>query len=179
MKKAAVLVLLGLSLSACGSGKPALDAPQEAKHFALDSLGELVASTPGVSYDPDVSTDGRGSIRVDATGKVTVPLFEIRDVSCENCILAYQARLKTENLEGQAYLEMWVRVPQGEFFSRSVDHPLTGSTDWMRVSTPFFLQAGQAPDLLRLNLVVVGRGRAWIDDVRLQRASMPPAMPAR
>jgi hypothetical protein len=65
---------------------------------------------------------------------------------------------------------MWVRIPgEGEFFSRGLDRPLTGTTSWAAVATPFFLEAGQRPDLIRLNLVVNGKGRAWIDDIRLLR----------
>jgi hypothetical protein len=40
---------------------------------------------------------------------------------------------------------------------------------WMTAVIPFFLQAGQKPDLIRRNLVVQGKGRVWIDDVRLMR----------
>jgi len=69
---------------------------------------------------------------------------------------------------------MWVRIPgKGEFFSRSLDRPITGKMSWMTVATPFFLQAGQKPDLIRLNLVVQGKGRVWIDDIRLLRAPLP------
>ncbi len=43
----------------------------------------------------------------------------------------------------------------------------------MEVATPFLLQQGQKPDLIRLNLVVKGKGRVWIDDVRLLRRPLP------
>ncbi len=43
----------------------------------------------------------------------------------------------------------------------------------MTSTIPFFLQAGQKPDLIRLNLVVAGKGRVWIDDVRLLRQPLP------
>ena len=89
---------------------------------------------------------------------MTVPLFEVSDITIENSTLIYQASLKSENLDGKAYLEMWVRLPgKGEFFSRGLDRPLTGTMSWMTVATPFFLQTGQKPDLIRLNLVVQGK----------------------
>jgi hypothetical protein len=44
---------------------------------------------------------------------------------------------------------------------------------WMTVATPFFLQAGQKPDLIRLNLAVNGTGKVWIDDIRLMRQPLP------
>ena len=107
---------------------------------------------------------------MDANQQVTVPLFEVTDVSIENATLLYQASLQTQGLDGKAFLEMWVRIPgKGEFFSRGLDRPVTGTMSWMTAVTPFFLQAGQKPDLIRLNLVVQGKGRVWIDDVRLMR----------
>ncbi|HZQ68982.1 MAG TPA: hypothetical protein VFA68_10735 [Terriglobales bacterium] len=159
-----------LVLSVCGIAQ---QAPTELKHFALDSL-DGVRAVSAVSFDAEKSSDGKGSLRVDAAGPMTVPLFEVADVSLENAMLIYQASLQSEKLDGKAFLEMWVRIPgKGEFFSRALDRPLTGSMNWMTVATPFFLQAGQKPDLIRLNLVVQGKGRVWIDDIHLMRAPLP------
>ena len=141
----------------------------ELKHFALDSMDGVRAAS-GVSLDAAVSSDKHGSLRVDATEPMPVPLFEVTDVSLENAGLIYQASLQTEGLKGQTYLEMWVRLPgKGEFFSRGLQRPLSGTTSWAVVETPFFLQAGQKPDLIRLNLVVNGTGKVWIDDIHLLR----------
>jgi len=105
---------------------------------------------------------------------MTVPLFEVRDVSIDNAVLIYQASLQSEKLDGRAFLEMWVRIPgKGEFFSRALDRSVTGTMSWMTVAAPFFLQDGQKPDLIRLNLVVEGKGRVWIDDIHLSRAPLP------
>jgi hypothetical protein len=74
----------------------------------------------------------------------------------------------------RSFVKMGVRIPgKGEFFSRGLDRPITGTMSWMTVATPFFLQAGQKPDLIRLNLVVQGKGRVWIDDVHLMREPLP------
>lgn len=128
----------------------------------------------GVAFDLDVSSDGKGSLRADSAGQLLVPLFEITDVNSDNTALIYQASLQSDKLEGQAYLEMWVRLPgRGEFFSRGLDRPVTGTMSWVQTATPFFLQTGQKPDLIRLNLVVNGKGRVWIDDIRLLRQPLP------
>jgi hypothetical protein len=145
----------------------------ELKHFPMDSM-EGIRAMAGVHFDPRVSTDGKGSVRIDANGEMTVPLFEVTDVSVDNAILIYQASLQSQNLDGRAFLEMWVRIPgKGEFFSRALDRPVTGTVSWMSVATPFFLQSGQKPDLIRLNLVVQGKGKVWIDDVKLMKAPLP------
>ena len=96
-------------MSACASGQ-APTAAVELKHFPLDSL-EGVRATTGASFDPKISADGKGSLRVDAKEPITVPLFEVTDVSVENATLIYQARLQSESLDGKAFLEMWVRIP--------------------------------------------------------------------
>jgi len=171
MKTFLVLVVV-LAMSACTNSGQA-PSPVELKHFPLDSL-EGVRATSGVSFDPKVSTDGRGSLRVDANQAMTVPLFEVTEVSIENTTLLYQASLQTQSLDGKAFLEMWVRIPgKGEFFSRGLDRPVTGTVSWMTAVTPFSLEAGQKPDLIRLNLVVQGRGRVWIDDVHLTGQPLP------
>ena len=173
MKQRFLILALVLATSACTSSQQTPAAPVELENFALNSL-EGVRATTGVSFDPKVSSDGKGSVRVDSTEPLIVPLFEVTDVSIENAVLIYQASLQSENLNGKAFLEMWVRIPgRGEFFSRGLDRPVTGNMSWMTVATPFFLQTGQKPDLIRLNLVVQGKGRVWIDDIHLMRAPLP------
>ena len=173
MKNSFLVLVMGLAINACTSRQAPTTAAVELKHFSLDSLEEVRATT-GSSLDPKVSADGRGSLRVDAKEPMTVPLFEVTDVSVENATLIYQASLQSENLDGKAFLEMWVRIPgKGESFSRGLDRPIRGTMSWMTVATPFFLQAGQRPDLIRLNLVVQGTGRIWIDDVHLMRGALP------
>jgi hypothetical protein len=172
MKNRLPALLIGLAISACTSGQ-APTAAVELKHFPLDSL-EGVRATTGASFDPEISADGKGSLRVDAKEPITVPVFEVTEVGLDNATLIYRASLQSEGLDGKAFLEMWVRIPgKGEFFSRGLDRPVTGTMSWTTVATPFFLQAGQKPDLIRLNLVVQGKGRVWIDDVHLVREPLP------
>jgi len=109
---------------------------------------------------------------IESTGTQTVCIFEVADPDAENCTLLYQARLKCEGLRERAYLEMWCRFPGlGEFFSRGLDRPVTGTTDWRLCATPFFLEAGQRPNLVRLNLVIEGPGKVQIKDIALRKAS--------
>ena len=174
MKNILLVLVIGLAIGACTSGQ-APPTAVDLRHFPLDSL-EGVRATTGASFDPKISTDGKGSLRVDAREPINIPLFELTDVGVENATLIYQASLQSENLDGKAFLEMWVRIPgKGEFFSRGLDRPITGPMSRMTVATPFLLQAGQKPDLIRLNLVVQGKGRVWIDDVHLMREPLPTA----
>ena len=147
-------------------------ATAELRSYPLDDLQGLITQS-GVSFDKTISSDGSGSLRIDATGPTTVRLFETGDIDIENARLIYQARLRTENVEGRAYLEMWCHFPgKGEFFSKGLMAPLTGTTAWTTVETPFFLKEGENPDNVRLNLVIDGKGTAWIDDVRLLKGAL-------
>jgi hypothetical protein len=139
----------------------------ELKHYPLDSL-EGIISRSGVELDKNISSDGNGALRVTAAAPVTVRLFETGDIPVDNARIIYQARLRADNVQGQAYLEMWCRFPgKGEFFSRAMHAPLSGTAEWSSQETPFFLKSGEDPDEIKLNLVINGTGTVWIDDIRL------------
>jgi hypothetical protein len=104
----------------------------------------------------------------------TLRLFEVPNPGLDRCKVIYRAKLKTEGLVGRAYLEMWCQFPGlGEAFSRGLDNVVTGSNDWATFQTPFFLKAGEKPDLIRLNLVVEGTGKVLIKDVELSSGPLP------
>ena len=112
----------------------------ELNQFPIDNLEGIITQS-GIQIDNAVSSDGNGSLRVTATKPIVVRLFEVGDIDIENARLIYQAKLRTEGVEGQVYLEMWCRFPgKGEFFSRGLQTPLTGTTDWTTEETPFFLK---------------------------------------
>lgn len=142
------------------------------KRFPIDSLDGIITRS-GAVLDKDDSSDGRGSLRVNADAPETIRLFEIDDIEIENARLTYQAKLRSKNLQGQAYLEMWCHFEgRGEFFSRGFQDSVSGTMKWITAETPFFLRKGEKPDIIKLNLVVNGRGTVWIDDVRLLKGPL-------
>jgi hypothetical protein len=170
-RNSALSVFVMLIFIAAGCSKP----PQEVtelKRFPMESL-EGVITQSGVQIDKEVSSDGNGSLRITATEPTVVRLFELGDIDVENARLIYQARVRTQGVEGQVYLEMWCHFPgKGEFFSRGLQTPLTGTTNWTTEETPFFLKKGENPDNVKLNLVINGKGTAWIDDIRILKAPL-------
>jgi hypothetical protein len=105
---------------------------------------------------------------VDAKTNQVVRLFEVAAPDVEQCLLLYRATIKSENLTGRAFLEMWCRLPgRGEFFSRGLNQTVQGTTAWTSFEIPFRLKKGQRPDLIKLNLVVEGYGLIWIKGVEL------------
>jgi hypothetical protein len=110
---------------------------------------------------------------VDAKEDRTIRLFEIHDPDAEHCLLTYRSTMKSEDLSGRAFLEMWCRLPgRGEFFSKGLNQAITGSSDWASYEIPFYLKKGQRPDLIKLNLVIEGRGTVSIRDVELLKAPL-------
>jgi hypothetical protein len=164
-------VFMMMIFIAAGCSKPQQQVT-ELKRFPIDNL-EGVITQSGVQIDKEVSSDGNGSLRITATEPTVVRLFELGDIDVENARLIYQAKVRTEGVEGQVYLEMWCHFPgKGEFFSRGLQTPLTGTTNWTTEETPFFLKKGENPDNVKLNLVINGKGTAWIDDIRLLKAPL-------
>jgi hypothetical protein len=144
----------------------------ELKRFPLDTLDGVLTRTD-VALDAQVTSDGKGALRLTASKPTVFRLFEIEGLNLENSRLIFRAKLRAENLSGDAYLEMWVRFPgKGEFFSRSMHEAVRGSTEWVSIETPFFFQKGEQPDLIKLNVAVNGAGTVWVDDIVLLKAGL-------
>ena len=139
----------------------------EMKHYQIDSTEGLITRT-NVGIDREVTSDGNGSLRITADQPATIRLYETGDIDVENARLTYQAKVRTEGIQGKVYLEMWCQFAgKGEFFSRNLSSALGGTNDWSTQETPFFLKSGENPDNVKLNLVIEGKGTAWIDDIHL------------
>lgn len=158
-----IFTLVGCSKSPTPNKKGVIDF----KRFSLDTL-EGVLTHSGVEIDKGISSDGNGSLKITATKPTVVRLFELKDLEIENARLIYQAKLRTEKVTGKIYLEMWCHFPgKGGFFSRGLQSPLTGTTNWVTEEIHFLIRKGDKPDHLKLNLVIDGKGKIWIDDIRL------------
>ena len=141
----------------------------ELKHLPIDDLNGIIAQS-GIQLDKTISSDGNGSIKIETAGPVVIQLYNINDVHVDDTQLIYEAKIKSENVNGQAYLEMWcVFKDKGEYFSRGFDSAIAGTTDWQTIKTVFLLRKNEMPDHIKLNVVVNGVGIVWIDDIRLSR----------
>jgi hypothetical protein len=171
MKKLTLSVCVGTIFFIAGCSKISQQV-EELKNYPVDSLEGMITQS-GIQIDKQFSRDGNGSLRITATEPTVVRLFEVGDLDVENARLIYQAKLRTENIQGQVYLEMLCHFPgKGDFFSRGLQSPLTGTTDWVTEETPFFLKKGENPDNVKLNLVIDGKGVVWIDDIKLLKGPL-------
>jgi len=158
-------MMMGLvvtALAGCSRSQPAGPVERVRAFAATDTP----ITTSGVTAEDD-------GWRIDRSGPGSVPLFEVSQGTLENTILTYRARMKVSDVKGKVYLEMWVRVPgKGEFFSRGLAQPLTGTSGWASYEIPFFLnEKGVRADLVKLNVAFDGGGgTVWMKDVELLRA---------
>lgn len=168
-------VLLALVLAASGCSKRAAEEVVVLKEYPM--TGSLdVLSQDVTQMDDAVSSDGNGAVRIQVDAPATIRLYETGDLDVEDARITYQARIRTEGVEGAVYLEMWCTFAgKGEFFSRALQSPITGTTEWTLQETPFFLKKGENPDNVRLNLVIEGTGTVWVDDVKLLQAPLGDA----
>ncbi|MGH9804754.1 MAG: hypothetical protein ACRD4D_06255 [Candidatus Acidiferrales bacterium] len=179
MKKRALLAALCLGLAACAPEQPTLPInPEEIARFPLNSLSEL-ASSEEVTIDTEVTTDGVGSARVDATEPTSVTLLEVTDLDAQNATLTFEARLRSQDLEGNAHIEMEVFLPEQEepVSLPGLGRMASGTTEWVVATSSFYFQPGQQPEAVRLKLVVDGAGTVWVDEVRLLRTPLPRQRP--
>jgi hypothetical protein len=164
------LVLLSMIMALGCSEKPA--DVSTIRFYPLDDLKGIISKSD-VLEDKKISFDQKGSLRVVTKKPTTIRLFETGDIDVENARLIYQSKLRTEDVEGQVYIEMWCHFPgKGEYFSRALDSALSGSNDWASQETPFFLQKNENPDNIKLNLVITGKGTVWIDAICLLKGPL-------
>jgi len=138
---------------------------QELKKISLDDVSALGLS---VQADAGIKTEGSASIRITTAWPTTVCLGEVSGLDVENAQLVFKAKVKTD-LEGDAFLEMWVQVGGGNYFSKGMNDPAKGKSDWKTIQTQFQFQKGQKPDNVTLNIVINGKGSLWIDDIVLSK----------
>ncbi|MCB2203585.1 hypothetical protein KQI65_02460 [bacterium] len=171
MRKFSFLSLLltsSLLLSACSDQGEV----RVIRHYPADNVDNIISKNR-ILLD-DNSYDGAGSLSITVETPTTVRLYETGDIDAEDVMLIYQAAVKSRDLDGMAYLEMWCVFDDGrEFFSRGLNAPWTGNIPWSIVETPFFLKKGQNPTNVRLNLVIDGSGTVWIDDIYLRTLPLP------
>jgi hypothetical protein len=104
---------------------------------------------------------------------VTFPLVTIERPAIRTSRYAIRGRVKYEGLTAGGYLEMWNHLPEGAFFSRTLDQigpmqRLVGSSGWRPFVLPFFNRdGGSPPQRLVLNLVLAGAGTVELGPLEL------------
>jgi hypothetical protein len=167
----AVAAAIALAVASCSRKASEPSVVVLAQYPIAGALDVLTRDSTAV--DNAITSDGNGSLRIHVDTTTTIRLYEAGDLDVENARLVYQAKIRTEGVQGKVYLEMWCSFPgKGEFFSRALQAPLTGTTEWTTQETPFFLKTGENPDNVKLNLVIDGKGTVWIDDITVTKGPL-------
>lgn len=142
--------------------------------FPVDSKADMVRS---VTRDPHridraVSSDGSGSLRIDATRKQLVDLYRVwgdeEDLSFRR--LVYEADVRTEGVKGDVFLVMQAgitSVPGGSVSIVGREAAIRGTNDWTTLQASAGNPGGSRLLETTLQLHIDGPGTVWIDDVRL------------
>lgn len=138
---------------------------QELKRLSLDDVSSLGLT---IQTDTTVKVEGKASVKITTAWPTTSCLGEVSGLDIENATLVFKAKVKTE-LEGNAFLEMWVAFGDKQFFSKGMNDPAAGKSDWKTIQTPFLLEKGRKPDKITLNIVINGKGTVWVDDIVLSK----------
>lgn len=138
---------------------------QELRKLSLDDVSTIGLR---ISSDSAVKTEGNGSVKIETVWPTTVCLGEVAGLDVEDAKLVFKAKVRSD-LDGSAFLEMWVQVGDGQYFSKGMNDPVKAKSDWKSVQTPFMFQKGQRPEKVTLNLVINGKGTIWIDDIVLSK----------
>lgn len=141
---------------------------EEVAHISLDNLDNLGLR---LLIDREQKTEGRAALKIETQWPTSVCLGQVTDVDIENSRLVFKARVRTR-LQGTAYLEMWCHFGDKAYFSKGLNNPAKGSSEWQQLQTPFILQKGQRPDKITLNLVINGHGTVWVDDVVVMKTAL-------
>ena len=160
MKKILMLLFVGLIIFV-SSG-----IAEEIKVLNLDDANSIATL---IKTDMDVKSEGNGSVKITTLWPTVISLGEIDLNGVDKTKLMYQVQVKSENLEGNAYLEMWCFVNGGQYVSRGMNSTIDGTTDWKAIETPFFLKAGEKADKVILNIVINGKGSVWVDHAVLNK----------
>jgi hypothetical protein len=158
-----IVIVVGIAFVLTGTCASAED---------LIKLGLDDVSTLGITIENDsrIKVEGAGSVKITTLHPTTVCLGEVTGLDLANTTLIYRAHARSQ-LEGSAFLEMWVQVGSGRYFSRGLNSTIEGHSDWQVIQTPFVFQKGQSPGRITLNLIINGTGTIWIDDVVLSKTA--------
>lgn len=103
---------------------------------------------------------------------ICITSVDLKDNHFDQTTINFSAEMKTSDLTGAAFLEMWLHVPglaKGYLISRGYERPLqrTSPLAWSKFETSFTMAKNQVPDRAILNLVINGKGTVWLRNVRL------------
>src|ERR1700722_17601749 len=122
-------------------------------------LSTLTPDMLGTKIVSEIFDNAVPGMRIETKWPVTICLAQrnLQGRHIDATTLTFSAQMKGANVQGSAYLEMYLHVPGnqgGAYFTRNLQRPLSAAdTVWERYEASFQLAPGQVPDQVTLNLV--------------------------
>ena len=91
-----------LALLCVGCAQQPVQQPAGEKELVAYPANDLegVVASSAVELDPEVSSDGGGSLKISVSEPTTVALYETGDLDVENARLIYRAKVRSADVEG-------------------------------------------------------------------------------
>ena len=135
---------------------------------------KTTAPLAGTIVDDVESKDAVLALGNDSGAPATLTFARIESPGVTASNYALRGSLRYQEVEGDAYLEMWNLFADGSrYFSRTLAEAgplakITGSSDWREFALPFsLLDSPDRPSLLILSLVLPGKGEVVLGPLRL------------
>ncbi len=111
-------------------------------------------------------------LKIVADSTSTIHLFETGDLDIENCFVRYRAKLRTENLDGVAFLQVLCTINGNDYFSKALDQKFSGTSDWKTTYVDFLLKIGENPTNIKFNIIAEGKGTILVESVELLKINL-------
>jgi len=138
---------------------------------------------PVIKHDFMLQTEAVRTTSDDAAGK-TVTVFEAENPGITRSQFKLELKARWENVEKQAYLELWTHFSDGsQFFTRTLSdsgpmQKFAGNNSPRVVWLPFSNNSGKRPTKLVLNIVFEGKGTVFLGQSTLTQAGEEIRLPA-
>jgi hypothetical protein len=154
-----------------------LSGDEVVRSISWQELATAGTLTSGTVVQSSGGVDGP-SLRVVHNGKTPTafPLVTIDQPGISAMRYVLKGRVRYEGVATGSYLEMWNHLPEGAFFTRSMDLTgpmgrLDGTSEWRDFVLPFNRTGASPPRKLVFNLVLAGSGTVEIGPVTLVQLS--------
>lgn len=115
----------------------------------------------------------KDELRVQADAKETIRVWEFPIKTQDACQFECRFDLRSADLAGDVYPEMWCRVSgMGEAFSKGLHYRLSGDNDWVSCSLPFYLKPNEFIENVRFQLVFSAAGEAAVRHVEFYQTPL-------
>src|SRR5262249_8108937 len=102
------------------------------------------------------------------------PFFDVPVPALENGFLVFRAKMRCASLKSTgAYLEIEYQLPGDPNPTRKNSPGCFGDFDWATDECRLPVDAKKAPDRVKLNLIINGRGKIWIKEAELLHVPAP------